>query len=82
MLGDDDLNAHFSGALHHGVEIIDLEPQQHAVSIWLVIRATDRAVMVLHFEAVQLKDQVAVRNQLLICAATVIAPATQQTLIP
>ena len=77
MSGYDDLNGHFSGALHYGIEIVDLEPQQHPVSVWLVITIADRAMMVLHFEAVQLKDKLAIGDQLLICTATMIAPTAQ-----
>jgi hypothetical protein len=80
--GDDNPDAHFSGALHDRFKIVNLEPQQHSVTIWPVIAIANGAVMVFHFEAVQLKDKLAIRNQLLICRAPVIAAATEQTLIP
>jgi hypothetical protein len=38
--------------------------------------------MVFYFEAVQLKDKLAICDQLFICGAPVIAPAAGQTLIP
>ena len=82
MPGHDDLDAHFSGALHHRLKIVDLEPEQHPVSIWLVITVADRAVMVFYFEAVQLKNKLAIRDQLFVRGAPMIASAAQQTLIP
>jgi len=77
MPGHDDLHAHFSGALHDRVKVVYLEPQQYAVSVWLVITIADRAVMVFYFKAVQLKDKLAIRDQLLIFGAPMIAPAAQ-----
>ena len=78
----DNLDTHFSGALHDRFKIVDLEPQQHPISIWPIVATANRAVMMFHFEAVQLKDKLAIRDQPLICGAPVIAPAAQQTLIP
>jgi hypothetical protein len=77
MPGQDDFHAHFGGALHDRVEIVDLEPQQNTVSIWLVITISDRTVMMFHFEGVQLKDDLAIGDQLLIFRAPMITQATQ-----
>jgi hypothetical protein len=82
MSGHDDLHAHFGGALHNRVQVIHFEPQQYTVSVWLVITIANRTVIVLYFEAVQLKDKLAIRDQLLIFGAPMIAAAAQQTLIP
>jgi len=82
MPGQDDLHAHFSGALYDGVKIVHLKPQQHAVSVGLVVTIANQAVMVFNFEAVQLKDKLAIPDQLLIFGASMIAPAAQETLIP
>ena len=82
MSRHDDLHAHFSGALHNHVKAVHLEPEQHAVSVRPVTRIADRTVMVFYFEAVQLKDKLAIRDQSLIFRAPMIAPAAQQTLIP
>jgi|HubBroStandDraft_1064217.scaffolds.fasta_scaffold29482_2 hypothetical protein len=82
MPGQDNLDTHFSGALHDCVKIIDLEPEQHPVSVWPVIAIADRAVMVFHLEAVQLKDKLPIRDQLFIRGAPMIAQAAQQTLVP
>ncbi|MCU1263400.1 MAG: hypothetical protein JWO80_6285 [Bryobacterales bacterium] len=82
MPGHDDLQAHFSGALHDRVKVVYLEPQQYTVSVWLAIAITDRTVIVFYFEAVQLKDKFAIRDHPLIFGTPMIAPAAQQTLIP
>jgi hypothetical protein len=54
--GHNDFDAHFHSALRDGIKVIYFKPQQHAISVWLVITVCDRAVMVLHFKAVQLKN--------------------------
>jgi len=82
MAGHDDLDAHFSGALHDRVKVVHFEPQQYTVSVWLIIAIADATVMVFYFEAVQLKDKLAIEDQLLIFGSPMTAPATQQTLIP
>lgn len=53
------LDAHFSGPLHDAIKILNLEPQQHAVSIWFVLTIADPTVMVFYFKAVQLKYELA-----------------------
>ena len=78
----DNLDTHFSGALHHCFKIVDFEPEQHPISVWPVIAIADRAVMVFHREAVQLKDKLPIRDQLFIRRAAMIAQAAQQTLVP
>ena len=82
MLRQDDLHAHFSGALHNRVKVVYLEPQQDPISVRLVVAIGDRTVIVFHFEAVQLKDKLTIGDQLLVCGATMITLAAQQSLIP
>lgn len=60
MTRHDNLDRHLSRALHHRVELIHFEPQQHAISVWLIITVADGAVMVFHFEAVQLQYELPV----------------------
>jgi len=60
MMGYDNFDAHLGGALHNRIVIVNLEPQQHTVSIRLVMAIADRAVMVFYFEAVQLKHKLAI----------------------
>jgi hypothetical protein len=35
MAGKHDLDAHFGGALHEGVGVIHLEPEQHTIAVGL-----------------------------------------------
>ena len=76
------LDAHFASALYHRIEIIHLEPQQHAITVGSVRTIADRAVMMFRFKAVQLQDEPAILHQLLILLAAVPTAATQQALIP
>jgi hypothetical protein len=60
MTGQDYFDVHFGCALHDRFKIVNFEPEQHSVSIRLVIGIADRAVMVFYFKAVQLKHEAAV----------------------
>ena len=82
MTGQHDLNAHFSSALHYRVEIIHLEPEQHAIAVGSVGGIGDRAVMMFDFKAVQLQNELAILHHLLILPAAVRAATAQQALIP
>jgi hypothetical protein len=75
MSGVDDLYAHFFGAFDDCLEIIYLEPQQNTIAVGLVITITDPSVMVLNIEAVQLKNELTVRDQALVLGAPMIALA-------
>lgn len=77
MLGHDNFHSHVSGALHDPVKIVYLEPQQYTVSVRFVITIADRAVIVFYFEAVQLKNKLAIRDQSLILRPPMVAPAAQ-----
>jgi hypothetical protein len=77
MLGHDNPHSHFRRALHDRVKVVYLEPQQYTVSVRLVITIADRAVIVFYFEAVQLKNKLAIRDQSLIFGTPMIAPAAQ-----
>jgi hypothetical protein len=78
----DGLHAHVRGALHDPVKVVDLEPQQYTVSVRPVIAVADRTMMVVDIEAVQLKDELAIRSQTLILGTAMITPAAKQTLVP
>jgi hypothetical protein len=82
MPGHHHFHAHFSSALDNSVKVIYFEPQQHAIAVRLVITVADPAVIVFYFEAVELENKLAVRDQSFIFAAAMIALATQQTLVP
>ncbi len=82
MARQHDLDAHFGSALYYRVEVIHLEPDQHAIAIGSVGAIADGAVMVFDFKAVQLQDEPAILHQLLILSAAVSSAAAQQALIP
>lgn len=46
MTRHDNLDRHLSRALHHRIEVIHFEPQQHAISVWLIITVADGAVRI------------------------------------
>ena len=82
MPGQHNFHAHLSGTLQDRVKVVYFEPEQDAVSVGLVIAVANRPMMVLNFEAVQLKDQLAIRNQLLVLGTSMVTPAAQQALVP
>jgi hypothetical protein len=83
MPGKNHLDLHFLGAGHRRIEIINLEPQEHAVSVRLEILIANRTVMVPHHvPAVQLKDQSIVQNKTLILGAVMRTSTIKETLIP
>jgi hypothetical protein len=82
MPGKNHFDLHFLGAGHCRIEVVNLKPQEHPVSVGLEIRIADRAVMVPHVPSVQLKDQSIVQNKTLILGAAMCTSTTKQTLIP
>jgi hypothetical protein len=60
MARNDNIDAHVVGALNDSIKIVHLKPKQDPVSIWFVIAITNRAVMMLHLEAMQLEDELAI----------------------
>ena len=82
MPGKNHFDLHFLGAGHCRIEVVNLKPQKHSVSVGLEIRIADRTVMVPHVPPVQLKDQSIVQNKTLILGAAMRTSTTKQTLIP
>ena len=82
MFGQHNLHAHLGGALQDRVKVVHFKPEQDAVSIGLVIAVANPPMVVFHFEAVQLKDQLAIGNQLLVMGTSMKTPAAQQSLVP
>jgi hypothetical protein len=78
----DEFDTHFYGAMHDGFEIFYLKPEEHAVAVGLVAGVADPAVIMFGVEAVQLKDQLPVQDQLFVVWASVIALAAEETLVP
>jgi len=82
MAGQYELDVHFGGALHDGVEVVHLEPEEHAIPVGAVGCIPDWAVMMLDVKAVQLQDELAILHELLIVPAAVSAAAAEKSLIP
>jgi len=82
MARQNDLDAHFAGALHDRVEIFHLKPEQHAIAVRLVSTIADWAVIVFDFKTVQLQNELTVLHQLVVVASAVGAAAPEQALIP
>jgi len=70
------------GTRNRGVEIIQLKPQENAISIRPKLGIPEWTVVMLDMPIVQLQDQSSMRDQPLILRPAVVAPATQETLIP
>lgn len=82
MAGQDNLDAHFGGALHYRIEVLHLEPEEHTITVRFVGAISDGAVVVLGFKAVQLQYELAILYQLLVLPATMSSAAVKQALIP
>jgi len=75
------LRQEFLGADYGRIKVLHFKPQQHSIPMsqsWI----PDGAVMMTNMPAMQLHEQLAVRNQLRVLASTVAAPASQKTLVP
>jgi hypothetical protein len=48
----DDLSFHLLGTRNSGVEIVELKPQEHAISIGLEVWTSDATMMMLHIPSV------------------------------
>lgn len=57
MAGQDDLDSHRFRTGQCRVEVVDLKPQEHAVSVRLEIGIPDLTVVMLNLPMVQLEDQ-------------------------
>ena len=63
------------------VEVVDFEPEEDAVSMGEVGIA-DGAMMMFHIPAMELHDEFAVGNELLVMRAAMAALAVQEPLVP
>gem|GEM_PF-4812521 len=82
MAGKNNLDTHFGGTLHDSIKIFYLEPEQYTIAIGFVVTIANRAMMVLHFKAVQLENKLSIFRQLLILLAAVAAATIEKALIP
>jgi hypothetical protein len=56
MAGHNNLRLHFRGADDGGIEVVNFEPQQHAVAIGLIIRITNWPMVMVDLKAVELEN--------------------------
>ena len=73
---------HLPGSLHGSIELLEFEPQDHAIAIWLEVRVAQRAVTMLDLPPVQLQHKSAVRVEALVLRAAMTACATEKLPIP
>jgi hypothetical protein len=78
----DHLHCHLVGALHDGVEVVDLEPKQEAVAVGFVVAVGNVAVVVLGLEAVELKDELVIEAEAVIVWTTMVAAQVEEALVP
>ncbi len=82
MARQDDLSLHTFCACNCCVEVVDLKPEKHTVSIRSDVWISDAAMVMLDVPSVQLKNQPAVRNEPLILSAAMRTLTAKQVLIP
>ena len=81
MAREDDLRTQLRCAGNSRLEVVNFKPQEHAISR-REAGIADGSVMMLHIPAVQLKNQLAVRNEPLILRAAMATLTVKETLIP
>src|SRR6185437_16428141 len=77
----DHFRAQFPGASNRAIKVLNFKPQQDAVAMGQC-RISYWPMMMPVFPEVQLQEQLAVRNQLLVMTSPVPALAAQQMLVP
>ena len=78
----DHLGAELTGAFDGRVEVIHLEPQEHAVAVRAGVGVADGAVVVLYVPSVQLEHELLMGDQPLVLRSPVRALAVEQPLVP
>jgi hypothetical protein len=63
-------------------EIVNLEPEQYPITIWLVVLIPNGTVVMVDIKPMQLKDQIVSHLQPFVFVPAVIALAAEQSLIP
>ena len=82
MARQDDVGVQFRGPCDGRVEVVEFEPEEHAVAVWRDGWIPDAAVVVLHIPAVELKNQLVIDDEPLIFRAAMCAYAAKKPLIP
>jgi hypothetical protein len=78
----DDLGLEGVGSGHGVIEVVDLEPQQDAVAVGLIVRIADRSVVVCDLKAVELEYEFAIPDQPLVFRPAVGTVTAEEMLIP
>ena len=81
MARQNNFSPKFLSTDHGGIQVLHFKPQQHSIAM-SQFRIPDRPMMMTNMPAVQLHEQLTIRNQLLVLASTVPALASQQSLVP
>src|SRR3954471_17699703 len=78
----DDFGAHCLDPADCAVDVIDLEPEQQAVTRRQAVRVANWSVMMFLFPAMKLQDQLPRKNEPLIVGPAVRTLTVEQSLIP
>ena len=81
MARPDDRSLQIGDAGNRLVEVVDFEPEEHAVTTSQA-RISDSAVVMFYFPRVQLKNQPSMRHESLILRTAMITLAAKHALIP
>ncbi len=81
MARQDNLRPKFLGADYGCIKVLHFKPQQHSIPM-SQFRIPDGAVMMANVPVVQLHEQLAIRDQLLVLGSTMAALASKHALIP
>jgi hypothetical protein len=82
MAWHDDFSFQLGDTGDSSIEVVDLKPKQHAISVRLVLRVTNPSVVVFDLKTVQLKDQRIIQDQSLIFRAAMRTVTAKEMLIP
>ena len=77
-----DAGLQLRGTCRGGIEVVDLEPEQDAVAVRLVVAIAEGPVGVGDAKRVQLHHQPVTVDQPLVLGPAVVAPASEKPLIP
>lgn len=82
MAWHDDLSLQILGACYCRVKVVELKPEEHAISVGRDVWISDTTMMMFHIPCVQLKNQPTTRDQSLILLAAMRTLTAEETLIP
>jgi len=77
-----DLHSHTKRAAYGSVEVVQLEPQNDAISVWSKGRISERTMIVFRIPSVQLQNELVARHEALILVTPMPARAAEKLLVP